>query len=553
MGDVAILERLARTEMDSELAAILDSVGQATVRGAPKYAPRIQRRLARAIVCRAYAGAIYELVHLMAAGQSVFPERGYESLFWDQGPADMARFRRAFASALEGGTAKVDHICANASGVHVTYPDGAFTVSYSRMPFLAAMLDLLVAAIGFSAVDDAMRDALEAPPSRASVTRAANRITRDLYAYLKDRLPTAQAQRKFRALMDFLRQRHGTETVTPEKVDDEMVLDFWCAAASDQDAGGDWKTYRTVFRSCVHLRDALGVAADQAAVDSTMPLDPERDAGSISPGQVMAACAAADRRIQALETLRSAPADAIKFLTKREMARLSLIVACGDHAAALPLSILRAEVFGAAQARIIQALRRGAAAGDALGKSLDGGAETYASFLDGLVRAAEQGNAALHAAYHVLAKARHGDAISLMLALRPQIDLRPLAPALPAGERTGGTVVAIGAMALRDEFFAQAASLELECPELRAFVAAAADAHRNVSRKGFGERDARDPEIVDGFAVGADALLQIKALVDRYQARLARLMPHSRDRDRQQLADQSRFFTQFRMLYGGTP
>jgi hypothetical protein len=180
MADVTTLERLSRTEMDEELAATLDAVGEATVRGELKYAPRLHGKLTRAIVCRGYASPIYELTHLMAAAQCVFRDRGYESLFWDQGRAAPSRFRQDFERALANPPGAADHICSDGTGIHATYTDGAFTVTYTRMPFLSAMLDFLVATIGYQAVDDALRDALGTPLSRAAMTRAANRITRSL-------------------------------------------------------------------------------------------------------------------------------------------------------------------------------------------------------------------------------------------------------------------------------------------------------------------------------------------------------------------------------------
>ena len=553
MAGVATLERLSRTEMDGDLAATLDAVGETTVRGALKYSPRLHGKLVRAIVCRAYAGPVFELVHLMAAAQCVFRERGYESLFWDQGPATPSRFRQSFERALANPPGAADHICSDGTGIHATYTDGAFTVTYARMPFLSAMMDFLVATIGYRAVDDALQDALGTPLTRTRLTRAANRITRSIYAYLKPRLPTAQAQRKYRSLMAFLLARTNMGAVRSEDLDDDAAFDFWRAESTKIDGAGDWKTFRTVFSAFVHLRDALRAAADQEALACTLPIDPERDAGGADSGQVMAACSDVARRKEPLEVLRSNPAKAIKFLNKREADGISLIAAAGEAALTMPLSLLRAEVFGTVQAGISQSLRRGNDAGAAVAQSRDGDSETYSGRVEMLDETLAHMEKALNAAYYVLARARHSDAISLMLNLNPTMDLRPLAPALAAAARLSGNVVALGAGALRDEFFTHAALAPTHCPELGDFTARAADAHRHLSRKGFRPNEAGDPAIVEGFATGADALLRIRDAVARYRARLDRLMPGPRDRDRRYLADRSLFFKQFRILYGGTP
>ncbi len=553
MAGIATLERLSRAEMDGELAATLDAVGEATVRGQLKYPPRLHGKLARAIACRAYAGPIFELTHLMAAAQCVFGDRGYESLFWDQGPATAERFRQDFERALTNPPGAADHIHSDGTAIHAAYADGAFTLTYARMPFLSAMLDFLVAALGYGAVDDALRDALGPRLSRATLARAANRITRSLYAYLKPRLPTAQAQRKYRSLMAFLLARTKKGTVRPEDLDDDDAFDFWQAESVKADGAGDWKTFRTVFRAFVHLREALRAAADHEALACPLPIDPERDAGGVDPGQVMAACAAFARRKDPLEVLGSAPAKAIKFLNRRETDGISLIMDSGDAALAMPLSLLRAEVFGAVQAGISQCLRRGDDGRAAVARSCDPDDESYCGRVEMLDETLAHMEKALHAAYHVLAKARHGDAIALLLGLNPNMDLRPLAPALAATARVRGNVVALGAQAVRDEFFAQAAIAPAHCPELGAFVARCARAHRRMARKGFTGFDAGDPEIVEGFAAGAGALLRIRDAVARYRARLDRLMPDAGDRDRRYRADRGLFFTQFRILYGGTP
>jgi hypothetical protein len=528
-------------------------VGEATVRGALKYPPRLHGKLVRAIVCRAYAGPIFELVHLMAAAQCMFRKRGYESLFWDQGPAAPSRFRQSFERGLANPPGAADHIRSDGTGIHATYADGAFTVSYARMPFLSAMMDFLVAALGYQAVDDALQDALGTPFTRARLARAANRITRSLYAYLKPRLPTAQAQRKYRSLMAFLLARTNMDVVRPEDLDDEAAFDFWQAESTKIDGAGDWKTFRTVFRAFVNLREALCAAADQEALACTLPIDPERDSGGADPGQVMAACTDVARHQEPLEVLRSSPAKAIKFLNKRETDGVFLIAASGEAALAMPLSLLRAEVFGTVQAGISQCLRRGNDACAAIARSWDGDSETYSDRVDMLDETLAHMGKALDAAYYVLARSRHGDAISLMLNLNPKMDLRPLAPAVAATARLSGNVVALGAAALRDEFFAHAALAPAHCPELGDFVARAADAHRHLSRKGFGADEADDPRIIEGFATGADALLRIRDVVAGYRARLGRLMPGTQDQDQHYLADRSLFFKQFRILYGGTP
>jgi hypothetical protein len=544
------LERIVHAEMGGELTELLDSLAQATVRGAPKYAPRLHRTLVRAIVCRTYAGPIYELVHLMAAAQSVNRERGYEQAFWDQGPATAARFRSTFERALAHAP-DAANVSATGNGIQAAYGDGTFAVAYSRMPLLAAMLDFLVSALGYREVDEAVRSAVKAPASQAGLKRAANRITRALYAFLKPRLPAAQAQRKYRALMEFLNARAGEAGLGKDVIDDDAVFEFWRDHGSD--GQGDWKTYRTVVKAFLHLRDALGAATDREAMAQALPLDPARDGDTGEPEMVLAACAAVDRRAEALDILRASPAASIKFLTKREAESLALILGAGPHARALRLSVLRAAIFGAMQASVSQALRQGLQGADAVEDACGRAEDTYETQVAALERTRDHLERVLAAAYHVLARARDGQAISILLALEPSLDLRPLAASLAGPQTAGLNVVSMGAEAAARELFTHAAQGAPDCPDLREFAARAAAAHRAIARKGFAADEARDPEIVAGFSSGAPALLQIRDTLGRFIAAAEALMPLPRDRERQMLTDRILFLTQFRILYGGTP
>ncbi len=207
MAGVTTLERLLRVEMGTDLGLLFDAIDHATARGELKFAPRVGRELARTVICRAYGGPIYELTQLIAAAETIFADQGYESLFWDDGPANRSGFEQRFVHALERIPGRSGPVTRTTNGIHITYPDGAFTIAYSRMPFLCAVLDFLVSSIGYGAVDDAIRGALQAPMHRAPLSRAANDITRQLYDFLKPRLPSAQAQRKYRSMMAFLRTR----------------------------------------------------------------------------------------------------------------------------------------------------------------------------------------------------------------------------------------------------------------------------------------------------------------------------------------------------------
>ena len=186
--------------------------------------------LAARVVGRAYEPMLLELCHLLraallAGGRSAKGRStaslgggvGFEWLFWGVEPARAGAFRAAFSTpairessrhplSIQGSGPAVggDGLVAGDEAVTLVYPDGRFEVRYGRMPALAAMMELVLSTLGYRALVD-MSDSLAAPALRRSAaSRAAGDLAHRLYVWLGDHLPTAQAQRKFRAMTDFL-------------------------------------------------------------------------------------------------------------------------------------------------------------------------------------------------------------------------------------------------------------------------------------------------------------------------------------------------------------
>jgi len=456
-----------------ELTAAMQAIGEATADGEPRFPPAACRQLARLIACRSYAPALLELCHLVVVAEAA--GEGYEAAFWRPGPVRADGFRAAAADAA-AAPRRFPRISAEPHAARIAYADGLFSVSLPRAPLLAALMEFLVSTIGYEVVDDALAPLLAAPCAEAAGA-AANTLSRALYDHLREHLPAAQVQRKFQMLTDFLNRRRG-------ELDDDAVLDFWRQASADQ-AGGDFRTYASVYRACINLWHAFEVARDRRALEATMSIEQAGDiADQILSGET--GCPLAE--------LTRPPASAVKFLNKRETEALTMLIESDAAAVALPLSLLRCEVFGRQQNRLTQARRRQLSQ-QALRDGIDAGPdESYADRRAVLARLAAHLERVLRAAYHVLARAR----------------------------RTG--------------------TESEEC----------ARAFRGISRQGFAEEDSRDPTVGAGFAAAVDPLLEIRERLRRYAARLDSLDPPAGDWPRQFDADSAVFRAQFHLLYGDT-
>jgi hypothetical protein len=511
--------------MSAELVNAFADVSQATTPdGDLKFQKAVCHGLARAIVCRAYANPVYQLCHLVniADGCGRGNER-FEWLFFAGSRLNARHFRSTLNDAANGRGWRRPGFSLSDNGVAIAYADGVFNVAFTRMPLLAAMFEFLVSAVPYAAVDDIFADMLADASSLAAVGRAANALQRSLYGYLSDHLSSAQEQDKFSAIIEFLETRGDGATI---EIDDDAVLAFWRAASAPSDGvgAGDFRGYRTVFEGFVDLMRSLDAAETRLAVDNADPIGVDAESGEIEVEALEPLIAQSGEWCSPLGILDSGPASRIKLLNMTELGYVTLLCDCGPLSARLPISLMRSECFGAAQARITQGLRR-KLAGDRFQGLIDcHGAETYDD--------RKQGYGAVRAHIDRVVKA------AAYVTLRDE---------RVAGETN---VVALGRAAPEQlDDAALEGQMIVSQPE---FCAALDDARRafgRISRRGFEEESLDDDEIVEGFALGAGALMAIDELIASFAARLDDL-----DRDGglagRFAADRDIFRDQFAELYG---
>ena len=224
------------------------------------------------------------------------------------------------------------------------------------MPVLAGMLDLLVSMIGWRALEDSIvrhlrrlrtfrrRDGLP-PPCRGGSTDGSATIS-----------TTAQTRRRLDRMIAFLR-RFGPIAV--DSADDERVLRFWEEVGLDPDVALEFRTWSGVARSFLSLRAGLRLAADRMALESSRPILVDRESGGVDPAEVDAVLETLDEREGGAEILLAVSREALKVMNKSEAALTAPVIEAGADGLALPMTVLRAEVFGAWQRQFSEALRRG--------------------------------------------------------------------------------------------------------------------------------------------------------------------------------------------------
>jgi hypothetical protein len=518
-----ILEAGKSGDLSAGPAAIAEATAPG---GGPKYPPRICRHLARIIVCRNYAKPVLQLCHLVnAADACARRNESYERLLLGVPQATPRHFRDQLSGLLAAGGWRRPGFSLEAGGIATAYDDAAFLVSFSRMPLLAALLEFVVGMEGYAAIDDIFSGMLGKPSGRA-VGDAANAISRRIYAYLSDNLPSAQNMAKFNRIVEFLAARSGEEEV---EIEDPAILEFWLEESGDETGHeSGFRTYRAVLEAFVAFARSLELAADRRGASQAAPVGGDAEAGEIDPEDLYGLLDAPGQWRSPLPLLDEDPAARVKFLTKREKDGLWLLMEMGPLARSLPLSLLRAETFGPAQARLTQAMRR-CAPPDEVGSmtELDELAD-YRAFSQGLGKIRRQVNRVMLASLHVLLRER---AVS-----------------------GGGNVAVLPGQGPDDLFRTIADGPEPPPLPADADVAEeAARAFRAVSRRGFSEEEIEEESALEGFCVGAGILQAIAQETDSILERLARLDSGNPDLADGFSRDRRLFSNQFKRLYGVSP
>ncbi len=552
-GRSAALEQALRAVADTDLGA------------GPKYSALVVRDLTRAISARAYGRPLMELMHLIRIAEAAGGRHGWPGVLFAVPVARPAAFRgaiqRAAGRSSAFDTATGGEFALVEDGVEIAYPDGPFRVTYGRMGFLAALAEFAITLLGWRAVDGVLRGWLDDRFALRAAGPHANALSRLLYDHLREHLPSVQALRSYRRLIRFLTATRG-DGFTLDDLDDAAVLAFWCGAddAADEDAA-ETRTFRATVEQVARLRTALQAGRERRSLDAAVPIGGDRAAGEVDPDALLAVVEAHDGPGDPLRRLASPPAAAVKFLTGRETEALDLIAGLGPQGPALPLSVLRVETFGAAQARLTQAVRRRAAAPELATLTGLSDCESYDSRLEHWEKLDLQLRRLALAALAALLEAGRAEAAVELLAHVPDTDLSRLrdltvsdaggqddAPAL--GQNALGQN-ALGHNALGD-VLAALGDPDIAGERAAATVAEARAALRAVSRRGFGPEERRDPGAADAFAAGAAAVRGARDLLVRLRGAVEAALPPTGRAARFE-ADRAVFADRFRALYGAAP
>ena len=352
----------------------LRSVGEATAgNGAPAYQPDTIAQLITTIASRGYGPLLFRSVHVMSA--AAIRNMRLDQLLVTAHPLT-ARYasQLLFPAASSGPPALstrdgILEFREPGSGVTV------FKLTGSQVPLAVACLEFLVEALGFDCLHNAFSD-LAADHGSARRKAVTNDLSARLYNFLGEHLPQMAERNMARILAEHLATKVGESRFTAEDIDDGLILDFWVGNSGDDALS--FRLFGTAARAWMTFRDSL-IHSQSDAFDVHLSLtggfededldrlsqlaiskapDADEHDGAISPdlGQLVGDAATPTGWIS---DLQRPPCSAIKFLTKTELAQLSVPALAGAAGHGLVLTCLRLATFGPVQNRLVQASRGG--------------------------------------------------------------------------------------------------------------------------------------------------------------------------------------------------
>lgn len=375
--------------------------------------------------------------------------------------------------------------------LRLDYPDAAFDLHLRELPKLAALYELLVEVLGYAAMAGELRKLPQGTANQRVVQDGGNGLLRAWRAAVgaseaeaandHDRPGSHHVTaRKLPQLADYVRQ-HGRREADGPLLDDALLLSFWLERSLDGSSG--FRLFRSTVEAGIALLRASEACRRGGAADNAATIGDDADAGEIDLDR-LAEGAMEQRDIpchRSLGLLSEPPLDKVNFLLKTNRQRLAMLDAAGFEALDLPLSILRADTFGATQAFLARNRSTGAAAE---GHSTS----TYEAHFDGLADIDGKLEEAILASLHVLQSSLGGIP-------------RRRAP--------------------DDEPTAQANEVIEALPE--PLAARAKTAWGKVDRAGFRPARTIDPDLQDAHLRGCEILTACRDQLDRWRTAVAEL------------------------------
>lgn len=307
-----------------------------------KYHGKDIELLSQDIVCRNYGSVCYELSFLCWAvvNNPQFSSSPLLSFFWIEENIQPKRFRQAFSRPIQTGTGQV---WLGEDYLHLHLGDIDFAISPTRVSVLAVMLEFIasIEPAQLTKIENLLLDA-----NVQTIKQLSSNLQKLIYSYLKEHIPEASIQERFRAISGWLKQH----SLTAERLTDQDVLNFWLSPPEQP----SYIKYSTVLDDLLDAITAIEVVENTFNADYALSLGSNSGQGEVNADWIQNTVFEQADNSADLSWLCQSP----KFLTLAQYQPMKSLLSHGKLACQLPLSFLRLAIFGGWQSVLVQAKRK---------------------------------------------------------------------------------------------------------------------------------------------------------------------------------------------------
>ena len=469
---MSVVQLFGQEKGSEEVVALYNAILEQEVDGELRFQRHEMNRLAGVIAGRSFGQAIFELVNMAQMAAAISSNgHDYISIFWHVNPARA----NGFTHWLNSNDSQNSLVEIDKTGLKKN--DGTFKVTFSRMPFLTALMEFMATALGFDVILNHL--------GNRDPGKAANAITREFNYWLNQYMPSAHEQNKYRIIKEYLDRQIDTPTL-----DDSVVLSLWKEISLVEE---DSRTYKGVVGDALRFLRAWEAACNANEMGMAHPLGTDREAGEVdvdAGANLWEEVVNAEE--DALSLLEVPPLNVIKLLTSTEKKRWGKFAGEGKAGRALPLSILRRAWVGPWQGKI--SIAGGASIKIEVLESIltTGPKESFADLVGQLDKLQETIIRARLTVFYHLWQLDRPETLHCLPDLFPEIDLSGMAQHLKNGEIKN--ILSI------------LKSNPAQVPNLIESLNKASKTAKGFQRQGLGLEDVSDSKIQDAL-VEADTIL----------------------------------------------
>ncbi|MDB2584070.1 hypothetical protein N9Y50_05490 [Alphaproteobacteria bacterium] len=237
-----------------------------------------------------------------------------------------------------------------------------FDISYSRISNLIIIIEFLEEILGLEEIlllDKSVGNVR----TQKELQEISNNISKKVYSYLKNLLPTSHLQSLSLAIGNFIikKNKDVNHKIVSEDISDDFIFDFWVAfSLGEKDLL--IKTFNLASDLCLSYKKSIELV-EKYNFSSRYHIDEEYSLNMISKdtlNEFLEQITSSDEHMfsKSFNKLCVWQSDKINILKKKELSEIEVFSKYDDLSMKLPLTILRVCSFGNIQNKIIENQRR---------------------------------------------------------------------------------------------------------------------------------------------------------------------------------------------------